>query len=94
MLRCISARNIENLEVVDDDAILFHMARGKIWKNTLTTQCHGLGFERAIAYETWGGEICADAQPFPVLRRGTVCVLGAFEPYVKPAENSDSRASQ
>lgn len=92
--RCISAQNIENLEIVDDYTILFHMAGGKIWKNTMTTQCHGLGFERAIAYETWGGEICANAQPFRVLHRGTFCVLGAFEPYSKPSGNSDGSASQ
>ena len=92
--RCISSQDIENLEVVDDYTILFHMAGGKIWKNSMTTQCHGLGFERAIAYETWGGEICANAQPFRVLHRGSFCILGSFEPYQRPTKDGDTSSSR
>lgn len=92
--RCIATHNIENLEVVDDYTILFHMVGGKIWKNTMTTQCHGLGFERGIAYESWGGEICANQQPFRVLRRGTFCILGSFSPYSKPEKDGDTSPSQ
>jgi hypothetical protein len=93
--RCISSQDIENMEVVDDYTILFHMRGGKIWKNTLKTQCYGLGFERAIAYETWGGELCANAQPFRVVRRGTFCTLGSFEAYRKqPPKDGDTSPSQ
>lgn len=92
--RCISAQDISNTEVVDDYTILFHMAGGKIWKNTLKSQCHGLGFERAIAYETWGGELCGSSQVIHVLHRGSFCVLGDFEAYKKPVPASDTSSSQ
>lgn len=92
--RCISTQDISNIEVVDDYTILFHMAGGKIWKNTLQSQCHGLGFERAIAYETWGGDLCGNAQVIHVLRRGSFCVLGPFETYSKPPKADEGSSSQ
>jgi len=86
--RCIPADDVSNAQVVDDRTILFHMTGGKIWKNTLPEPCHGLGFEQGIGYDINGGFICGNQQVIRVLRRGTLCVLGPFEPY-EPPKNSD-----
>ena len=88
--RCISATDISNTEVVDDFTILFHMGNGKIWKSTMADRCYGLGFERAISYEVWGGEICGNAQIIHVLHRGTFCNLGPFEAYTPPPKEGDT----
>ena len=86
---CLSTSDIENLEVVDDYTILFHMVGGKVWKNTMADRCYGLGFERAVTYEVYGGELCGTTQIIHVMRRGSTCVLGPFEAFSPPPKNAE-----
>jgi len=78
---CISISRIRNIEVVDDQTILFHMAGNKTWVNRLPFPLHGLKFEGGIHYETSLTRLC-DKDIITVIRRpGTTGPLGLFTPY-------------
>jgi hypothetical protein len=84
---CLPASWIQNTQIVDDNTILFHMADGKVWKNTLEDRCFGLKIEGGFAYEVRGGEICGNQQVIHVLRSHAICMLGPFTPYVEPPKD-------
>jgi len=50
-------------------------------KNRLPERCYGLFDEGGFSCDVTGGSLCGNTQIIHVLRRGTPCVLGAFEPY-------------
>jgi hypothetical protein len=86
---CVSPRDIDTTTPISDREIVFKMRNGKTWLNTLPTNCPGLKFEGGFSWEIHGDTICANSQIFRVLRRGSVCTLGAFTPYTpeKPAQD-------
>lgn len=84
---CLDPHGISSTVVLDDGTILFRMSDGKSWTNSLQRRCQGLFAEGGFSYDAAGDAVCANKQVIHVLRRGTVCVLGAFEPYVS-APNS------
>lgn len=79
---CIQVRNIDHMSYPNNRTILFHMWSGpvKVYRNELPRECPGLKFERGIAWNIWGGQVCSHMQIFYVLRRGTPCMLGDFVP--------------
>ena len=81
---CIHSRDIDHTEVPDSRTILFYMRGGKIWKNTLMSDCAGLRFEGFAYAPTPPDEICSNMQTIRVLRQGSVCMMGAFTPYTPP----------
>jgi hypothetical protein len=87
---CLNPGNIDHLSFPDDKTILFHMNLGKvrIWRNDLKRECHGMKFERGIAYEIRGGSLCSNMQVFYVMRRWTPCFLGDFTPYTPPPKET------
>ena len=84
---CIDPSMIDSTTFPDNKTILFHMTGGKvrIWRNDLPRECPGLTFERGIAYEIRGGEICSNMQVVYVINRWTPCFLGPFTPYTPPS---------
>ena len=81
---CLDPHSIASTVVLDDSTILFRMSDGRSWKNNLQRRCTGLFAEGAFSYDAAGDAVCAGKQVIHVLRRGTACVLGAFEPYASP----------
>jgi hypothetical protein len=79
---CINVQDIDSMSYPDDKTILFRMWAGpvKVWRNDLPRACSGLKFEKGIAWEIRGGEVCSHMQVFYVLRRGIPCMLGDFTP--------------
>jgi hypothetical protein len=77
---CIRVQDIDSMSYPDDQTILFRMWSGpvKVWRNDLAHKCPGLKFERGIAWNIWGNEVCSNMQVFYVLRRGNPCMLGNF----------------
>jgi len=85
---CIDSHRILSSHAVDDSTILFTMADGKVWKNTLKAPCSQLQFRDAFTYDDFGGSICANQQRIrvldqptgaPLLRNlGPYCHLGDF----------------
>jgi hypothetical protein len=83
---CINRSQIRNTVVRSDRVIDFEMQGGRVFRNTLTSNCPGLGMERAITYSTSINQLCSPQIVF-VLRniggrpeRGAGCSLGKFVP--------------
>ena len=83
--RCIDLVRIRELDVLDDQTILFHMIGNKTYKNTLPYRCPMLGFEKGIAYRMSMNKLC-NVDTITVLNFGSTCGLGMFEPYVEDAQ--------
>lgn len=84
---CLDITRIDHTTVPDSRTILFYMQDRKIWKNTLRNDCVGLTYY-GFAYEpTPPNQICGNLQTIRVVHDGTVCMLGAFEPYTPPPKD-------
>ena len=77
---CIRVHDIDSMSYPDNHTIIFHMWAGpvKVWQNTLARDCPGLKFEKGIAWNIWGDQVCSNMQIFYVLRQGNPCSLGNF----------------
>ncbi len=88
---CIDRSQVRNTVVRSDQVIDFEMQGGKVYRNTLKARCPGLGWDRAIAYETSIDQLCTPQIIYTLqtiggtLQRGAGCSLGDFVPieYVK-----------
>lgn len=88
---CISRSQVRNTMIRSDRVIDFEMQGGKVYRNTLRSSCPGLGFERALFYETSIDQLCTPQIVYALqtiggnLQRGAGCSLGEFVPveYVK-----------
>lgn len=86
---CISLTRIRNTRVHDDRTIDFHMTGGRIYRNTLPYECHGLGREESFSYRTSLSRLCS-VDIITVLQtgggaiNGPSCGLGEFEPIEFP----------
>ena len=90
---CINRSQIRNTVVRSDRVIDFEMQGGKVYRNTLTSNCPGLGMDRAITYNTSIDQLCSP-QIIYVLqnvggqpRQGAGCGLGKFVPVEYVREN-------
>ncbi|MBA3863681.1 MAG: hypothetical protein C0517_07040 [Erythrobacter sp.] len=92
--RCIMRDQIRQTVVRNDRVIDFEMNGGKVYRSTMAQRCPGLGFERAITYETSINQLCTNQIVYALqnyggtLQRGAGCTLGEFVPveYVKEAK--------
>lgn len=89
--RCIMRDQVRQTAVRNDRVIDFEMQSGKVYRSTLNQRCPGLGFNRAITYDTSINQLCTQQIVYAlqnvggVPRRGAGCSLGEFVPveYVK-----------
>ncbi len=88
---CINRSQVRHTVVRSDRVIDFQMAGGKVYRSTLRNSCPGLGWDRALTYETSIDELCTQQIVYSMqniggmLQRGAGCALGEFVPveYVK-----------
>lgn len=88
---CINRDQVRATVVRSDRVIDFEMNGGKVYRNTLSNRCPGLGWDRAITYETSINQLCKPQIIYSltniggVPQRGAGCSLGEFVPveYVK-----------
>ena len=91
---CINRSQVRGTVIRSDRVIDFEMTGGKVYRNTLRNSCPGLGFDRAITYETSIDQLCTPQIIYSLqtiggnLQRGAGCSLGEFVPveYVKKAK--------
>lgn len=91
---CIDRSQVRQTVVRSDRVIDFEMTGGKVYRSTLRNSCPGLGWDRAITYETSINQLCTTQIVTSlqniggVLQRGAGCALGEFVPveYVKKAK--------
>ncbi len=86
---CLNSMQIDHTEIRDNKTILFYMHGGKVWKNTLTSPCPGLRFDGFAYSPVPNGDICENVQIIKALNSGSVCSLGAFEPYTRPKKTTE-----
>jgi len=88
---CINRSQVRATVVRSDRVIDFEMNGGKVYRNTMKSRCPGLGWDRAITYETSIDQLCTPQIVYSltniggVPQRGAGCSLGEFVPveYVK-----------
>jgi hypothetical protein len=92
---CIDRSQIRATVVRTDQVIDFEMNGGKVYRSTLKNRCPGLGWDRAITYETSVNQLCTQQIVYSltniggVPQRGAGCSLGEFVPveYVKTSKD-------
>lgn len=81
---CITIHQIKSTNVHDDRTIDFVMRNGAVYRNRLSHNCPGLGFQDAFTYRSSSSQLCSVdtitvLQP-PGLSMGASCGLGKFQP--------------
>ncbi len=83
-ISCVQIHSIRETRVHGDSVIDFHMAGGKVYRNTLPYSCPSLGFEERFLYKTSTSELCSvdiiTVLQSPGLSQGPSCGLGQFQP--------------
>ena len=81
MQNCVSRMMIDDIEVLSDYVILFHMKDRKVFKNELPYRCFGLGREKRFAYTLSSALLCDDniITIFSIGPITSSCGLGEFE---------------
>lgn len=82
--RCLSTYTYRNVEVIDDEHVLFHGSGDKIWLNKLRNRCLGLRRNDTLSFELRDNRVC-DLDTFEavdltgfVSRSSGTCTLGTF----------------
>ncbi len=78
---CVTRFLIDDIEVLNDFTILFHMTNRKVFKNELPYRCFRLGTEKRFAYTLTSSLLCDD-NIITVFSTGpftSSCALGEFE---------------
>jgi hypothetical protein len=81
---CLRLTSIRNTRIHSDQVMDFHVAGGKVYRNTLPHSCPGLGSEERYLHKSSTGEICS-VDTITVLystggMQGATCGLGKFQP--------------
>ena len=82
---CVWHRAIDDIEVLDDQLVVFRGRRGELWLNQLTSRCLGLDAEMLVNFRSYGGSVCRLDKFYGVPRFGSLvqltaeCRLGEFE---------------
>lgn len=83
---CIMRDQVRASVVRSGSVIDFEMTSGKVYRNTLKSNCPGLDWDRAITYETSINQLCSPHIVYSltniggVPQRGAACSLGPFVP--------------
>ena len=82
---CLRIRAIDDVEILDDNVVLFHGRRRELWLNQLSSQCLGLEPDMVVNLHSFGGTICRldrfrGRHHFqPLVPITAECRLGTFE---------------
>ena len=82
---CLRIRDIDDVEILDDNVVMFHGRRRELWLNQLSSQCLGLEPDMVVNLHSFGGTICRldrfrGRQRFqPLVAITAECRLGTFE---------------
>lgn len=86
VLNCVSLRQVQRIDIMDQQHILFYLRGGEIYTNHLLGKCPGLRRNDTIMYRTTLNQVCR-LDMFTILRNvgggfmpGATCTLGSFHP--------------
>ena len=83
---CLRSYWVDHTKVPNDRTIIFYMKDNKAWITHLKSLCPQLMINGFSYVATPPDDICGGLQAIQVVRSGTVCVMGPFEPYTPPSE--------
>jgi hypothetical protein len=83
---CVRISEIDKIDIVDSDTLIFRLRRGKVYRNELPHRCPGLRPDDTLMYRSSVGRLCS-IDVVTVLEDwgfgyapGASCGLGMFEP--------------
>jgi hypothetical protein len=83
---CVRINEIDKIDIVDSDTLIFRLRRDKVYRNELTHRCPGLRPSDTLMYRSSVGLLCS-IDVVTVLEDwgfgyapGVSCGLGMFEP--------------
>lgn len=87
-VRCISLSNVWSTEIIDNQAILYKAAGGRVYVNTPRFGREFLDDDDILVSESWGSQLC-NLDKVRLVNRGArfetgFVGLGEFVPYTKP----------
>ena len=84
---CLNRYAYEEVDVINQELLLFYGRRGKVWLNRLRNACIGLRRRDTLAFDMRDNRLCdldtfssVDAFGGPLERTSARCSLGKFEP--------------
>lgn len=84
--RCLSTYTYRNVDVLDDQHVLFKGTGGRLWLNTLRQRCVGLRSQDSLRFELRDNRLCdmdrfQSVDTFGFMSRTSAnCTLGKFTP--------------
>lgn len=88
-IRCVKIDRIENVDVIDNENVVFQIGINNYYLNTLPYACNGLRLNESIMYRTSTNELC-DIDVITILDKigpgfqaGPSCGLGKFKPITR-----------
>ena len=88
-IRCVKIDRIENVDVIDNENVVFQIGINDYYLNTLPYACNGLRLNESIMYRTSTNELC-DIDVITILDKigpgfqaGPSCGLGKFKPITR-----------
>jgi hypothetical protein len=91
---CLKTILIDRTVVPNEHTILFYMKDGKVWQNTLKSDCPGLKINGFVYAPTPPDQVCGDLQTLRAIQTGSVCTMGAFVPYEGRAVPSQNQTTE
>jgi hypothetical protein len=83
---CLRINDIDKIDIVDADTLVFRLRGGKVYRNELPHRCPGLRSNDTLMYRSSAGRLCS-VDVLTVLEDwgfgfapGASCGLGMFEP--------------
>jgi hypothetical protein len=97
---CVRINDIDKIDIVDADTLVFRMRRGKVYRNELPHRCPGLRSSDTLMYRSSVGQLCS-VDVVTVLEDwgfgfapGASCGLGMFEPITAQIADEMLRAGE
>ena len=84
--RCIYARKIRSIDVVDEQMLALRGTAGRYWLSRLPHKCAGLSDRLVLSIDRYGSRICSNDRFVASEREAvfeTSCRFGEFEPVTK-----------
>jgi hypothetical protein len=97
---CVRINDIEKIDIIDADTLVFRVRRGKVYRNELPHRCPGLRPNDTLMYRSSVGQLCS-VDVVTVLENwgfgfapGASCGLGMFEPITAQIADEMLRAGE
>lgn len=97
---CVRINDIEQIDIVDADTLVFRMRGGAVYRNDLPHRCPGLRPNDTLMYRSSVGRLCS-IDVVTVLENwgfgyapGASCGLGMFEPITPQIADEMKRAAE